>query len=76
MQEKDCTAFLFLSSVLIKSLHHVGNFPWVVYLLPDNMRLLNMCAKQALLSLSALLSFVAKVLNTQVHYKWHVYIWL
>lgn len=43
MQEKDCTAFLFLSSVLIKSLHHVGNFPWVVYLLPDNMRLLNVC---------------------------------
>lgn len=43
MQEKDCTAFLFLSSVLIKSLHHVGNFPWVVYLLPDNEIIKYMC---------------------------------
>lgn len=46
--EKDCTAFLFLRSVQINSLHRAGNFPWVVYLLPDNMRLLNTCAQQAL----------------------------
>lgn len=49
MEEKDCSAFLFLRSVQINSLHHVSNFPWVVYLLPDNMRLLNTCAQQALL---------------------------
>lgn len=48
MEEKDCTAFLFLRSVQINSLHHVSNFPWVVYLLLDNMRLLNTCAQQAL----------------------------
>lgn len=41
--------FFFLRSVQINSLHHVGNFPWVVYLLPDNTGLLNTCAQQALL---------------------------
>lgn len=49
MEEKDCTAFLFLRSVQVNSLHYIGNFPWVVYLLPDNLRLLNTCAQQALL---------------------------
>lgn len=49
VEEKDSTAFLFLMSVQINSLHHVGNFPWVVYLLPDNTGLLNTCAQQALL---------------------------
>lgn len=52
VEEKDSAAFFFfffLKSVQINSLHHIGNFPWVVYLLPDNTELLNTCAQQALL---------------------------
>lgn len=60
VKEKDSAAFLFLMSVQINALHRVGNFPWVVYLLPDNAGLLNTCAQQALLICSSIVTLCCR----------------